>query len=134
MAYIVWQGNFSTKVPQIDDQHKTLIAMINRLERSAASESASEEIAAVLTELVQYTRKHFADEERYMRHINYFDYDRHKKLHGELINSVVDILQRLKADHDLNAFELLSFLKDWLINHILAEDRKIGRATVISAR
>lgn len=133
MAYINWQDTFSTNIELIDNQHKTLITMINRLERANAGGTAEDEIAKIITELVQYTRKHFADEEQHMRQIKFAGYERHQQLHRELISQIVDILQRLKAGREVGAFELLSFLKDWLINHILKEDRKIGRAVVANA-
>jgi len=128
MAKIQWQEIFTVGIPSVDNQHKKLLAMINQLEDSVAAgkEIVNNDIGKVLVQLVEYTQTHFADEERIQDEIQYSGRDRHKQLHKELVEQVISILMNLKHGKVINVYEIMNFLRDWLVNHILTEDRKIG--------
>ncbi len=78
--------------------------------------------------LDNYTRKHFADEERYMKSINYPAYDEQKKAHESFITQ----LEKLREDYDSSRGSLTVIIGankmviDWLTNHISKMDKKIG--------
>ncbi len=55
-----------------------LINLINKLYDALARRSQREEVAEVLTELVNYTKTHFAVEETLMRIFGYERYEEHK--------------------------------------------------------
>jgi len=130
VAKIQWQDMFTVGIPSVDNQHKKLVAMINQLEDSLAAGKGlvNDDIGKVLTQLVEYTQSHFADEERIQDEIQYSGRDKHKQLHKELVEQVISILMKLKKGKTINIFEMMNFLRDWLVNHILIEDRKIGLA------
>jgi hemerythrin-like metal-binding protein len=77
--------------------------------------------------LVDYTKRHFADEEKFMMSINYSELAHHKELHRKLINDIVLILIDIKKGKVVDPFAFIDFLTDWLINHIRYEDKKIGK-------
>lgn len=124
--------DFLTGIKLIDDEHAQLFSIINRgwdvLEDDLVFDKY-DKIIAILNELKLYTQRHFADEEEYMLNIKYEGYDAQKKLHDAFIDRVVNLdLDELdNADDDQNGYlvELLDFLNDWLINHILRMDKKI---------
>ena len=128
MSKIQWQEIYTVGIPSIDNQHKKFLGMINQLEDSitAGKEIVNDDIGKVLAQLVEYTQTHFADEERIQEDIQYSGRDRHKQLHKKLVEQVVSILMNLKKGRVINVYEMMNFLRDWLINHILTEDRKIG--------
>ncbi|MEA1980456.1 MAG: bacteriohemerythrin [candidate division Zixibacteria bacterium] len=130
MAKIQWQEMFSVGIPSVDNQHKKLVSMINQLEDSltAGKGLVNDDVGKVLTKLVEYTKFHFEDEEKIQNDIQYSDRNRHKQLHKELVGQVIGILMKLKKGETINVFEMMNFLRDWLVNHILKEDRKIGTA------
>ena len=66
MEKIIWNDSFSVKVMEIDDQHKKLIRLINRLGDIDASKVNSETVSEIFTEMTQYTQFHFGTEEKYM--------------------------------------------------------------------
>ena len=87
-----------------------------------------EQVGEMLEFLDSYTRKHFADEERYMRSIAYPGYDEQKKAHASFIAQ----LEKLRSDYDSSGGSLTVVINankmviDWLTKHISVMDKKIG--------
>ena len=63
MEQITWTEEFSVGVVRIDEQHKQLIAMINRLIAEPQTTTRSETISDLLTGMTNYAQMHFATEE-----------------------------------------------------------------------
>ena len=63
----------------IDEQHKQWFDKAEALFDAGRKGQAKEYIGELLQFLDDYTKKHFADEERYMLKINYPGYDEQKK-------------------------------------------------------
>jgi len=130
MTQIRWQKIFDTGIPEVDQQHKKLVAMINQLEDSNAAghDAVDHKIGLVLRKLVDYTQYHFSEEEKIMDKIKYVDRGKHTDKHKKLVHQVATILKKLKASGTVDVYELMSFLRDWLLDHIVLEDIKIGHA------
>jgi hemerythrin len=76
--------------------------------------------------LVDYTQRHFAEEERMMKAHGYPDFETHCQAHDNLLAQVTDIRSRMDAGSVALSTDLFNFLKSWLINHIQQEDRGYG--------
>jgi hemerythrin len=125
MALIVWNDSYSVKVKEMDDQHRKLIDMINELHDAMKVGKGKEVIGKVLTGLTDYTRRHFASEESLMKLHGYPAYEEQKKAHNQLIIQVVEI-QKKYNEGLVQSQQIISFLKEWLINHIQGMDQKYG--------
>ncbi len=123
-----WYDDYNIDVDLIDTQHQELVRVVTRLQEALSSGPVNTEIASALKFLVQYTQQHFHDEEEIMRAIRFEELEHHQKLHSKLIDEIKDILLAIKKGKGVNAYDLIDFLTDWLINHIRYEDKKIGRA------
>jgi len=123
-----WHETYSIGVESIDTQHKQLVHMVSRLQTTLAGGDINQEVANALRFLVDYTKRHFADEEKVMAGINFEELDHHKELHKKLINDVVHILLDIKKGKSIDPYAFIDFLTDWLVNHIRYEDKKIGKA------
>ena len=121
-----WQKDYNIGITVVDEQHEKLCSMLTNLETSIKSDGTCQIMGDILKELVQYTKYHFEEEEKIMQRISYPDFEKHKKLHKDLVNKIVIILVDLKKGKEISAFELKTFLQKWLIDHILGEDKKIG--------
>lgn len=126
MARVQWRKEFETDIPEVDEQHQKIVAMINQLDSSLQNGIVNETIGTVLIALVDYTGYHFRDEERIMQEISFDGYLEHKGKHEALKGEIARLLRRMKEGESINVFELTSFLADWLVNHIIKEDKKIG--------
>jgi len=120
-----WKKDYNTGITSIDEQHQELCYMISKLDAAMDSDEVNQIMGKVLKELVEYVKFHFNDEEETMSRISYPDLEHHKELHKDLVNQVVNILVDIKNGKDISALELEVFLQQWLIDHILGEDKKI---------
>jgi len=110
----------------IDDQHKKLVSIVNRLYDAMRDGKGSEILGDVLSELIEYTRYHFTAEEAMMKNNAYPDFQSHKSAHSMLVEKVMDLELDLKAGKIALSVQVFQFLKDWLVNHIQGEDKKIA--------
>jgi hemerythrin-like metal-binding protein len=101
--------------------------MITRLENSLNKGMEAYHLGLVIKDLVHYTKFHFSSEERVMQQINYPEFENQKKMHETLIQNVINILLNLKDGKEITSKELISFLTKWLYDHIVNEDKKIGK-------
>ncbi len=122
-----WKESFSTGIKKIDDEHRELVRMIDRLEKAMERGEAEDILGPVLKNLVEYVRFHFRNEEEVMAKTGFPDLKRHRVLHRNLVNEVASILNDLKKDRLWTVPELVGFLQHWLVDHILGEDVRIGQ-------
>lgn len=120
--FIEWSDQLSVGIEEIDEQHKVLIALINRMHEAIGQKHGSDVVLDILTELADYTKIHFAVEESLMRILGYPGYEEHKDIHDELLEQVVELQQKVTSGNTAISFELMHFLKSWLSKHILEED------------
>ncbi|HIK38730.1 MAG: bacteriohemerythrin [Geminocystis sp.] len=121
-TFVEFTPEYHTGNQKIDKEHQQLFTIINRL-HSAMKEGKSKIILGeILDELLEYTVKHFTDEELYMLSYNYPRYHEHKKIHQELTEKVKKFRQEFMAGNSFISVELLLFLNNWLASHIKVED------------
>jgi len=132
MAFIVWEDKYSIGNSEIDEQHKKLLELINILDACINLPDVSKLslYKDTLDKLVDYINFHFSSEEKYMREINYPEYEFHRKAHYTFVKKVMQSVKydfsEKDKDIEIKYRELLVFLKNWLVMHILIVDKKIG--------
>lgn len=123
MALFQWREDYSVKIPSIDVQHKRLVEMLNQLNDGMASGTGHAQLATLLDGLVDYTAKHFAYEEKLFAQHAFPGSAEHTAEHARLVEQVLDFKRRFEAGQASINMQLMKFLKDWLINHILGSDK-----------
>ncbi|WP_018608497.1 bacteriohemerythrin [Uliginosibacterium gangwonense] len=121
-----WSDDYTVGVAEIDEQHKELVRLLNDLHQAIHERHGSDASRKILNELAEYTRVHFAVEESLMRITHYPDFENHKKIHEALIQQVVELQNKLDSGTAKISFELLHFLKQWLMHHIVESDKLFG--------
>lgn len=126
MKNIIWDDTLSVEVDEIDEDHRRLVDLFNRLNRSVAEGDSTDYIEAVLEELISCTIWHFRHEERLMLLYEYQDIEEHKAEHDDLINSVRRLQQKFHQANKLLTNQDIEYLENWLTEHILGHDMKLG--------
>jgi hemerythrin len=130
MALMEWTESLSVGVPELDNDHKQLVAIINRI---AEAEEKGGPADWVFSELERYTREHFRHEEGRLAEAGYEELAAHKKQH----KAFIEWLETVKAAYHLDpsshhylARTVNDYLKRWWTHHILGTDMKYkGRIT-----
>lgn len=116
-------------INQIDEQHKKLFQIADdtyELLNNAYIADKYDHIVALLDELKEYTATHFAEEEAYMESIKYKKILSHKVEHHEFLEKINDIeLNDLEVNQEGIIMDILNFVYDWLVHHILDTDKLI---------
>ncbi|MCX8167242.1 MAG: bacteriohemerythrin [Candidatus Micrarchaeota archaeon] len=130
MALFEWTENLSVGIPTIDEQHKKLISIINELNEAMKSGKGKELIGKVIKELLDYTKYHFSKEEALMVQANYVGIESHKLAHNQFVKNIENSEKDFKNGKITVTIELINFLKDWLIKHIMGIDKKYSSTLI----
>ncbi len=121
---VSWNSDFAVEIHDVDEQHKKLFGLINKLYGAMKSGTTRDATAHILDELIEYTVYHFGNEERMFQKYNYPGHVQHKKLHDDLTAKVLAFKQDFIKGKSSVGIELMNFLKDWLQGHIMRTDKK----------
>ena len=125
MPLMTWTEDMSVGVRVLDDDHKRLVAMLNDLYDAIQNGRGKETMGRILNDLVQYTKVHFAREEKFFGETGYPGLAAHKKEHDALTGQVIDVQRKFTVGANAAlSIDVLRFLRDWLTNHIQGTDRK----------
>lgn len=126
MSEINWNMSMETGIENIDEQHKMLISVINDFYNEIQKGSSKDRMLHLLKELKKYTDYHFTDEEKYMESVDYPELEKHRKIHESFVKRVSGFEQRFISGKMLLTLEVTNFIKEWIVKHIMDEDKKIA--------
>ena len=122
--------DYLTGIELIDKEHEHLFEIANETYDLLKNEFVTDKydrIVALLEELKDYTKTHFAHEEEYMKSINYQYIWSEIHQHRTFEKKLDDIdLKKLDDSQQEDILEILDFLTKWLSGHIKGADRRIG--------
>lgn len=121
---INWNETYSVGNAEMDEQHKKLIDIINKLFKSFKEGNAQEISSEILYEMIEYSNFHLNSEEKLLYKYNYTEKDKHEKLHEEFRKKTNELKFDLKNSSEGSHYKLIEYLKEWWTNHILVEDKK----------
>ncbi len=130
--FFKWSPDYSVNIKTIDEQHQELVNILNRLFNAVSKREGDRAIAGILDALLSYTQTHFTLEERLMEQANYPEYEAHKLEHRKLIEQLDQLCKKHLLEEKHIYFEMMSFLKSWLKEHIQGVDRKYSAALLKS--
>ncbi|MGA1862271.1 bacteriohemerythrin [Deferribacter thermophilus] len=122
--FIEWSDKLSVGIKKFDEQHKNLVRLVNEIYDAVNADKSAAVLEKILNELVEYTVYHFDSEEEAFKRFGYPEYEKHKRIHEDLKAQVGEFLEKYKKGDTAIGFTLLNFLKKWLVNHIMGEDKK----------
>ena len=130
MDTFVWDQNFVTGLPQVDEQHHRLVNLFNEFSHSLFLSDANRKtlVRDTFERVLDYTRYHFRDEETLMRAegVDPRHVDAHHAMHKQFVAQVKSMWERRNAMSDPSE-SLVGFLTSWLSLHILGIDQSLAR-------
>jgi hemerythrin len=128
-AFIEWRAEFELGLPEMDAQHRGLMALVNRVADCFLNPAKENPCLDAMGALLSGTRAHFRWEESLMAAHGYAGLSAHREQHSELLAS----MERLERDfriraHVINKPTTLKFLRDWFVLHIQHSDAAFVRA------
>lgn len=121
-----WNERFETGNAFIDEQHKHFINLAKQVGDMYARPINKDELQEALDGLIAYIKKHFKDEEKLMRSVNYPKLKEQHEQHKEIIRNINDILHKAKTTNQLKE-SLYTIVRTWFLRHVMQEDTEIGK-------
>lgn len=125
------KDEYLTGIRQIDEEHARLFEIAEEAYQLLKEEFVADKydnIVTIINELKEYTRFHFAHEEEYMESIGYKKMFTQKIQHMNFIQRLDELnLEEVDVHQEQSIEELLTFLGNWLVEHILECDKQIGK-------
>ena len=127
MPLLEWDETLSVGIAEMDQQHRRWIDISNKLHDAMRQGRGDDVKVAMLNELLAYTKVHFSDEERLMQEYAYPEFAAHKRLHESFTSEIMRFKTKLEAGRMVTSVTVGSFLKGWLLTHVMQIDRKYGQ-------
>ncbi len=123
-----WDQKYSVNIDKFDRAHEELFALINDMSDTMTSDSDRDKMVADAENLMRFLQIHFIREERLMADFELAGRDEHRAVHDRVYKRMEEAVSRLREDKTGAMTETVSFLKDWLPEHIVKMDMQYGRA------
>lgn len=123
-GYLVWKEIYNTGIDSIDNQHKQLLLLANRIYEASQlkMDNKDEYIKSLLKQAVSLTIAHFSHEEELMRRYEYPEYAAHLKEHNLMRRRLQTEVERISKTNRIDTFRIAQFIKDWLMHHVAISD------------
>lgn len=118
-----WDPSLELGEALIDQQHRSLFAMIVDLDGKMTREEFGQAVLDALHGMKAYAATHFAEEERLMAEAGWPGLEAHRMMHGEFMRRTSIFSGEQLADSEWTALDMLRYLMRWLIEHIKVQDR-----------
>lgn len=122
MALLKWDKNYSVNIDIIDNQHRRIIHLLNRMHDAIIRQNAQPETDGILRDLIRCIKEEFYQEEELLLLTNFPYIEEHLDSHQKLAETALDLQTRHKEGENVT-FDLMQFLTSWITQHIMSEDK-----------
>jgi hemerythrin len=127
MTLVRWDDSFLLGITLLDHDHQHLFGLINDFHNAFAEKQDRKDIARLLNQLIQYAEAHFRREEVLMAKEQFPGLAEHQQAHQKLIEVVFALQAQLESRAVQVSHNTVKFLRAWLTDHILEQDKKFSR-------
>jgi len=117
MVKIKWSDRFCVKLPEIDEQQKQIIERINGIVDAVNSSGDQKEIYDMISDLTDFVRHRFSQEEKGMVGCNFPDHQHHRKDHREFIRKIIMFRKMFADESVVIKDDYIRLMEDWLVHH-----------------
>lgn len=119
---VEWNDGFSVDVAEIDTHQKKMFDLFNELIDLKQKKAEPKAIANIITEINDYGKLYFAEEEKILKKREYPDREIHAKYHRRFVRNALNLRREITEDVNNLSLDTIVSLRDWLIEHILTND------------
>jgi len=123
MPVFEWDDAYSVGIQEVDRHHEHLLGLLNDTYQVFVTNRQKTELGVVIDALIDYATFHFVAEEKVMADVGYLHLKEHLAEHESFIRQVLALSQEHQACRTALSLELIVFLRDWLLGHIMRCDR-----------
>jgi hemerythrin-like metal-binding protein len=124
--FVEWDPELATGDMDVDDQHRSLFALVNDMHDQIIGGHGHDAVNGSIDAVVDYVHSHFGFEEALMERIYYPELDKQIRMHREFTDEIDNLRQEMLGGELVSPMGMLEYMRSWLVNHVGAEDRKIG--------
>ncbi len=124
MKFIEWTQEMSVGNAWFDGHHQMIIDCLNALHPLLDTQGHDADVQRVLAKLEDFVLVHFSEEEQAFKRAGYPDWRAHKDMHDQMYDVVFSLKSDVEHGRSVDAAKLFTLLNNWLVSHILGEDKK----------
>lgn len=124
MSLLQWKPDYSVNDTELDSHHTHMFDMVNMVYESLINNKDVNYINQLIDVLSELLACHLVAEEKHMREIGYSGIDSHVEEHSKFHNKINAISINTRGENLETAKEMIVLLGQWLIQHVLVEDKK----------
>jgi hemerythrin-like metal-binding protein len=127
MPLIAWTNHLNVGIKLLDNDHKKLVILLNNLHDGLITGIPKPDLESTFVRLVEYTRIHHANEEKFLAEAGYHSSEMHKQEHDKMLDQLLELQTRFLGCAQLGVeMEILHQLRMWLFKHIQDSDQKFA--------
>ena len=122
-----WSDELLLHIDELDDQHRNLFLLINRLIVHKRTRGPREELLDLLQVLISYSQTHFRCEDHHMAASEYPLALSHSQEHHVFIQNINEFMTDYERNNRELSDKMLTFLRKWWMNHVAGSDQKFAK-------
>ncbi|MBC7906426.1 MAG: bacteriohemerythrin [Rhodospirillaceae bacterium] len=119
-----WHEEYRVDVLRLDTHHRRLFEQANAILDAVDCGRDLPEVLSLVDAIAEYARYHFGEEEALMERHGYPEAETHRARHARLMDMLGETRDQIQERGFADSATMLTFLKEWLVNHICTDDRR----------
>lgn len=120
---IEWSPELAVGFASVDVEHMTLVVLYNDCATAIQRRASPDLVCRLIRQVEETFIRHFRNEERLLRFYGYPETEEHAERHRAAEEQLRAIVSGAGSPSSLVAVLLL--LRNWILEHILVEDRQV---------
>jgi hemerythrin-like metal-binding protein len=133
MTLIEWRDELQVGIPEVDDEHRALVDLINRLYAQLKAGQSPATIVDFLGELYASVARHFANEEEIMKSHEHVYLEEHAAEHKQLLDDICNMIDDYQDGVLNDDRQMADRLDDWFCIHFKTQDVRLHELSTQSA-
>ena len=120
--YIIWRDDYSVGNDEMDMHHNRMFGIINDLYERMRDSTSESNATDLLKKAREYAQMHFVAEEALIGLTQYPGLEEQRQAHRGYVRALTKLANENALSENALSEDLLHFLKEWWLNHILRMD------------